>query len=138
MLTQNINKNIGFVNGQFVKDIGIENATIIAEVPNGHLINIHPGTQNLNEEKVTVYPCLPGYATTVCKVQGQTLPEVILWIDTDTTHQGTAYVAFSRVKNLRNLYFLTSLTPEHFRPLAMKYHRTNRTTYRTYSIFIEI
>ena len=113
MLTQNINEKIGFVNGQFVKVIGIENATIIAEVPNGHLINIHPITQIINEEQVTVYPCLPGYATTVCKVQGQTLPEVILWIDTDTTPHGTAYVAFSRVKNLRNLYFLTSLLPYH-------------------------
>ena len=114
MLTQNINKSIGFVNGQFVKVIGIKNATIIAQAPNGQLTNIQPVTQIINDKQVTAHPCLPGYATTVRKVQGQTLLEVILWIDTDTTPEGTAYVAFSRVKNVRNLYFLTSLTPEQF------------------------
>ena len=56
MLLQNINKNIGFVNGQFVQVIGIKNATIIAQVPNGQLINIHPSSG------IDVQPLRPFYA----------------------------------------------------------------------------
>ena len=118
MLTDNINKNIGFVNGQFVIVIGMENATIIVQGPQGQLLNIHPVPKIINDNQVTVYPCLPGYATTICKVQGQTLKEVILWIDTNTTPEGTAYLAFSRVKSLHDLYFLTSLIPEQFTPVG--------------------
>ncbi len=61
MLTQNCNKNIGFVNGQFVTVIGAENQTILAQMPHGNLLNIHPITKLINDEQVTVYPCLPGY-----------------------------------------------------------------------------
>eukprot|EP00795_Rhopilema_esculentum_P011059 gene11059-19917_t len=54
-------------------------------------------TSLIDDIPVTKYPCLPGYATTISKVQGQTLPKVVLWLDTDTTPAGTAYVALSRM-----------------------------------------
>ena len=118
MLTRNVNKTIGFVNGQLVTVQSISNQTIIATHPNGHTINIFPMTSLIDDIPVTKYPCLPGYATTISKVQGQTLPKVVLWLDTDTTPAGTAYVALSRVRSLNDLYFLVPLSPSHFTPVA--------------------
>ena len=117
MLTRNVNKSIGFVNGQFVTVKSISNKTIIAIHPNGHVINLFPMTSVFEDILVTKYPFLPGYATTISKVQGQTLSNVILWLDTERTPEGTAYVALSRVHSLNDLHFLVPLTPTHFNPV---------------------
>ena len=77
---QNINKPIGFVNGQFVHVHSITGQTIVARRPNGHIINIFPMTTVVNDVPVTKYPVLPGYATTISKVQGQSLSKAILWL----------------------------------------------------------
>ncbi len=61
-----------------------------------------------------MYPCLPGYAITIGKAQGQTLNKVVIWIDTERTPSGTAYVAVTRVKRLSDFYFLTELLPQQF------------------------
>ncbi len=109
IITQNINKQIGFVNGQFVNVVAVCNNTTIAWTQSGAIFNIHPITKIVNDREITVYACLPGYAITICKAQWQTLNKVVLWIDTERTPSGTAYVAFSRVKRLSDLYFLTEL-----------------------------
>ena len=117
MLTRNINKSIGFVNGQFVHVHSIAGQTIVGRHPNGHIINIFPLTTPVNDVPVTKYPVLPGYATTISKVQGQTLSRAILWLDTSTAPRGMAYVAMSRVRRLADLYFLQKLTPSQFCPV---------------------
>ena len=77
MLTPNVNKSIGFVNGQFVTVKSISNKTIIAIHPNGHVINVFPMTSAIEDILVTKYPFLPSYETTISKVQCQTLAKVI-------------------------------------------------------------
>ena len=94
MLTQNINKKIGFVNGQIVTVSAVSGNTIVAIHPSGGIINIFPVTRLMDDIPTTLYPCMPGYATTISKIQGQTLHKVIIWLDTNTTPPGTAYVAF--------------------------------------------
>eukprot|EP00795_Rhopilema_esculentum_P003594 gene3594-12991_t len=89
MLTQNINKDISFVNGQFVTVVSVCQNTVIVRHPRGHLINIFPVTRVVNDIPLTTYPCLPGYSTTISKIQGQTLDKIIVWIDTPTTPNGT-------------------------------------------------
>ena len=120
IITQNINKQIGFVNGQFINVVAVRNNTIIACTSSGAILNIHPITKKVDDREITVYPCLPGYANTICKAQGQTLNKVVLWIDTERTPPGTAYVAFSRVKRLSDLYFLTELFPQQFTPVTQE------------------
>ena len=120
IITQNINKQIGFVNGQFINVVAVRNNTIIACTSSGAILNIHPITKKVDDREITVYPCLPGYAITICKAQGQTLNKVVLWIDTERTPPGTAYVAFSRVKRLSDLYFLTELFPQQFTPVTQE------------------
>ncbi len=116
MLTQNINKTIGFVNVQVVTVSAVSGNTIVSTHPSGSIINIFPVTRIINDIPTTTYPCMPGYATTISKIQGQTLQKVIIWLDTNCTPPGTAYVALSRVKRLHDLYFMTPLTRHQFTP----------------------
>ena len=95
IITQNINKEIGFVNGQFVNVVAVRNNTIIAFTQSGAVFNIHPIRKIVDDCQITVHPCLPVYAMTICKAQGQTVNKVVLWIDTDRTWSGTAHVVFS-------------------------------------------
>ncbi len=46
IITQNIDKEIGFVNGQFVNVVAVRNNTIIACTPNGAILNINPIKKN--------------------------------------------------------------------------------------------
>ena len=117
MLTPNVKKSIGFVNGKFVTVKSISNIIIIAIHPNGHVINVVPMTSDIEDIMVTKYPFLPGYEKTISKVQGQTLAKVILWLDIEGTPEGTAYVALSRVHSLNYLHFHVPLTPTHSTPV---------------------
>ena len=91
MLTRNINKSIGFVNGQFVIVLGISNSTLITSHRNGHVINVFPITSIIDDIYVMKYPCLPGYTTTSCKVQGQTSPR---------QHSGLTQKPFPRAQHM--------------------------------------
>ncbi len=77
--------------------------------------------ENDNEEPhvKTCYPFMPGYAITICKSQGQTLDNVVVWFDTNNLGQGAAYVALSRVKSLKSIKFLTPLQMSHFHPVTL-------------------
>ena len=120
MLTQNINKSIGFVNGQIVTISALPGNTIVASHPRGAIINIFPVTRLINDIPTTLYPCLPGYATTISKIQGQTLEKVITWLDAPTTPAGTAYVALSRVRKLSDLFFMTPVSTTQFSAASYK------------------
>ena len=118
MLTRNVDKCIGYVNGQLVTVQCISGETITATHLKGHIINIFAMTTIIDDIPVTKYPFLPEYATTISKVQGQTLPNVILWFDTEISPPGTAYVALSRV-SIKDLHFLAPIKPTHFTPVAI-------------------
>ena len=61
----------------------------------------------------------PAYSVTICKCQGQTLEEVIIWMDAKRVPAaGAAYVALSKVRRLENLYFLTETFKEQYRPVT--------------------
>ena len=121
LLTLNMNKSIGFVNRQFVTVQSICNTTVMAIHPNGLIINIFPITTNVDDRSSTTYPCLPGYATTISKVHGQTVSRVFLWIDTETTPEGMVYVALSRVRSLIDMHFRVPQTPHKFTPVAIRH-----------------
>jgi ATP-dependent exoDNAse (exonuclease V) alpha subunit len=63
--------------------------------------------QSLKDKTVGAYTQFPvkvGYALTIHKSQGMTLEGAILDFGSGTFGSGLAYVAFSRVKSLKNLY----------------------------------
>ena len=98
LLTQNHDKTHEVLNGNLTTVECVHNATIFLTLATGNTVYTYPVTQYTTDGRnVTVYPFVPAYALTICKVQGHTLPYVILWMDVDCVPPGTGYVALSRV-----------------------------------------
>ena len=69
---------------------------------------MYPVTDEVREGQgyTVTYPCMPAYALTTAKAQGQTISKLILWLAIDNIVPGAAYVALSRVRRLEDLNFL--------------------------------
>ena len=118
MITQNRDKTQNVVNGQMANVEMCQNATVILRLPDNKLVATYPVTCQCGSIQKTVYPFRLGYANTMCKAQGQTLPKAILWFDLDNIPPGTAYVALSRVKKLCDVLFVTPLRVSLFKPVV--------------------
>jgi ATP-dependent exoDNAse (exonuclease V) alpha subunit len=118
MITQNRDKPNNVVNGQIASVEMCHNATIILKLPGNKLVPTYPVTFLSPTGRKTCYPFRVGYATTMCKAQGQTLTKAILWFDIDNIPPGTAYIALSRVRNLADLLFVTPLKTLYFKPVT--------------------
>jgi len=55
----------------------------------------------------------------MCKVQGQTLKKIMLWLDCPKVPEGAAYVALSRKRKLDDLFFMVQAVPQQFSPVQM-------------------
>ncbi|XP_022809932.1 LOW QUALITY PROTEIN: conglutin beta 1-like [Stylophora pistillata] len=107
VITQNRNKELTVVNGQTGIVITMHNATVFLKLPNDSIVAIYAVIQKVENEMRTTYPIVPAYASTICKVQGQNLGKVIVWLDSAFVPEGAAYVAISRLRKLDDLPFLT-------------------------------
>ena len=97
------------------------NTTIFLQLSNGNLVNTYPVTcLDKNDQRRTVYPFVPAYGLTICKAQGQMLKSAIIWFDVTMVPAGSAYVALSRVKRLRNVFFITAMQLIHFTAVQME------------------
>ena len=117
IITQNRDKELHVVNGQTATVRTMQNATVFLTLPNDHIVAVYPVTTTLDGQNQTSYPFVPAYASTICKVQGQNLGKVILWLDTQLLPKGSAYVALSRIRQLKDLYFITKTHPEQYKPI---------------------
>jgi hypothetical protein len=126
IITQNRDKKRGVVNGQPAVVRMRVNNTVVLRLPQGNNVGVHPVTSlstTQDEEgedvttKVTCYPFVPGYALTICKAQGQTLGQCIVWMDSDILGPGSGYVALSRVRTMNDIHFMTPLQQHHFKPV---------------------
>jgi len=124
VITQNRDKPRGVINGQKATVHLRQGNTIVLRLDSGSLVAVHPVSsletqtgENATEETIvrTCYPFV--YAITICKAQGQTLDNVIIWFDCQTLAPGCAYVALSRVRSFANVRFLAPLSVQHFRPV---------------------
>lgn len=73
-------------------------------------------TKTVDGNRTTCHPSVPAYASTICKVQGQNLGKIILWLDSQLVPKGSAYVALSRIRQLKAPYFITNTDPEQYKP----------------------
>ena len=117
IITQNRDKEIGIVNGRKAKVVAMHNTSLFLQLDNNRTVAIYPITEKIDGISRTVYPITPAYASTICKVQGQTLGKMILWLDCPVVPCGTAYVALSRIRTLENLHFFTKTNPDQFKPV---------------------
>jgi hypothetical protein len=118
-LTKNMDKEHDFVNGMAATVVAYDARSKCLEVLTrteqrltGHMVS-----HELEDgRRVTCFPVRLGYACTIPKVQGMTLPHVTIWLDSIAC-RAAAYVAMSRVQTDED-YLIAGgpLTPRHFVP----------------------
>ena len=112
ILTKNLNKEIGFVNGMRAVVLSATKKGIMVKTEQGRRIMVHPWT---SPERIIHFPIRVGYASTLHKVQGATLPHITLWLDVPNM-PAAAYVALSRVEYDAHWRFFDDPTVHHFTP----------------------
>ena len=118
VITHNRNKELCVVNGESATVVTMHIATVFLRLPNESIVAIYAVTQLVDRIKQTKYPFVPAYASTICKVQGQNLGRVIVWLDCCAIPEGAAYVSLSRTRKLFDLYFTTKTVPEQYKPIV--------------------
>eukprot|EP00438_Fugacium_kawagutii_P027514 Skav228568 [mRNA] locus=scaffold4561:615:1223:- [translate_table: standard] len=99
-LTKNVDKEYNFVNGMAATIEAFDARSKYLEVVTrtGQRLAVHMVTNKLEDgRKVACFPVRVGYACTVPKVQGMTLPHITIWLDS-VGCRAAAYVAMSRVQ----------------------------------------
>ena len=118
VLTKNMSKEDDFVNGMAATVVDYDEGSRCLEVVTrtNQRLAVYLVTQELDDgRKVTCFPIRLGYALTVPKVQGMTLPHVTIWLD----HAGcraVAYVAMSRVQTDDDYLIAGRVSVAHFVP----------------------
>ena len=117
-LTKNMSKEDDFVNGMAAKieDYDERSQCLQVLTRTHQRLAVYMVTHELDDgRKVASFPVRLGYASTVPKVQGMTLPHVTLWLD----HPGcraAAYVAMSRVQKDEDYLIAGLVSSKHFVP----------------------
>jgi len=112
VMTKNLNKEAGYVNGMGGVVLGMEADAVLVRTDQGRVISIYPWT---SETRRVHYPMRLGYASTLHKVQGATLDHITLWLDL-AGMPAAAYVALSRVRRDSDWRIVGHRTVHHFTP----------------------
>ena len=113
-LTQNIDKDRGFVNGNtgLIRSM-LRSDVFVLDSDQGLPILVHPITRNGKK----FLPVSYGWATTMRRAQGATLEKVGLWFDRRVPDRGYAYVGLSRAKRQADVYLLGRVRRTDWRPV---------------------
>ena len=92
-ITENRNKTLGVVNGFCGSIVSLARNMIFVLTRNeDQVIPVHP----VHSEDERMYnPLRVAYSNTIAKVRGQTLNNIIIWLDSHFIPPGCAYVALS-------------------------------------------
>eukprot|EP00434_Breviolum_minutum_P041512 symbB.v1.2.036926.t1/scaffold5330.1/size28357/2 len=112
ILTKNLNKQIGFVNGMGATVLGMVRNNVEVRTEQGRRLMVHPWTSPAYKVH---YPFRLGYASTLHKVQGATLKHITVWLDVPNM-PAAAYVALSRVEYDTSWQFVGDPSVHHFTP----------------------
>ena len=95
IFTKNMCKHLSIVNGQCGVVTDYRKGNVYIRLSNDKLVFLHCTRDDDHEDEY--YPFLPNYAMTIFKVQGKTIPKIILWLDNNVSSPGAGDVALSRV-----------------------------------------
>ena len=114
-LTQNIDKDRGFVNGNLGTVVKVLRADVFVVRSNsGVLILVHP----VRISGHTFVPATYAYATTIRRAQGATLDVVALRFDRKKPQRGYAYVGVSRARRACDVYLLGDIRRTDWLPVG--------------------
>ena len=81
IITQNRDKEFHVVNDQTATVVTMQNKTVFLKLPSEVTVAVYPVTRTVDGNRRTCHPFVRAYASTICKVQGQNLGKIILWLD---------------------------------------------------------
>ena len=117
-LTVNEDKEHDFVNGMAatVENYNEESKCLEVLTRTNQRLAVHMVCRELEDgRRVSCFPVRMGYACTIPKVQGMTLPHATIWLDSIYC-RAAAYVAMSRVRTAQDYLIAGAVTPMHFVP----------------------
>ena len=118
-LTQNLCKEADFVNGMSatVERFDRTSQSLLVLTATGRRLMVYRWTNPRESSVKAHYPIRAGYASTIMKFQGATLPHVTVFLDCPNV-PGAAYTALSRVSLRKNYALGGYLTVDHFTPVS--------------------
>ena len=117
VVTQNLNKGTGVVNGQLANTANNENNTLLLQFLNGKTTFTYPVTTTSEDGLSRVHYALnPAYSMTICKTQGANIKKLIVWFDCPTVPKGMGYMALSRVQKSENIKILSPMVTDQLTP----------------------
>ena len=117
VVTQNLDKRTGVVNGQLATIQNSQNNTLLLKFPNGKTTFTYPVATITEDGRSRVHYALnPAYCMTICKTQGANIKKLIVWFDCPTAPSGMGYVALSRVRQSEDIKILTPIVADQLTP----------------------
>ena len=117
VVTQNLDKRTGVVNGQLATIQNSHNNTLLLKFPNGKTTFTHPVTTITEDGRSRVHYALnPAYCMTICKTQGANIRKLLVWFDCPTVPSGMGYVALSRVRKSEDIKIMTPIVADQLNP----------------------
>ena len=118
-----LNKDVGklLMNGQVAVVVSILDEFVVLQFADGSTAAL-PLTRvwQKNQKLVRAFSLAGGYAMTIHKSQGLTLPKAIVYWDSPHVQEGLGYTALSRVRCLKDITFIGSLRKAYFRPTCFE------------------
>ena len=117
-LTSNKDKDNDFVNGMaaVVEDYDEGSGCLEVITESGKRLSVYRSTDEVEGHgRVASFPVRAGYACTIQKIQGATLPHITLWLDVPGC-RAAGYVALSRVEFDKDYLIGGKVCPRHFVP----------------------
>ena len=111
VVRRNINVDHGWVNGTIAQIVSLNtNCIVLCQIENPKECLALPRFKQIIQVGGSSYyivrrqfPIIPGYAVTVHRVQGMTVKKAIVLLNENFFASGQAYVALSRVRNIKDL-----------------------------------
>ena len=118
-LTRNLDKTRGFVNSAtaVIEESLCGNEVCVARLRGtGNLILVHP----MHEDGKVFLPCCYGYATTIRRAQGSSIPAGAIWFNQKkhAAVRGYGYVAVSRFSSKKGCFMFGRLRQSDFLPVG--------------------
>ena len=113
MITANADKRASLVNGAMATVQKFTAGGLVLQLLDGRCGVLPRLTREINGARKVGYPVTHGYALTIAKAQGQTLPSAAIW----PVHgmPGQAYAAVSRCRSVEDVFWVTRPQRSFFR-----------------------